>query len=532
AYVPLDPHYPADRLRYMMDDSGMRLLLTTQTLLPSLPVPEKVEVLCADPLADDAPTHPPDVVLHPEQLAYLIYTSGSTGRPKGVAVAHGPFAMHVQAISERYGMTPQDRELQFASVCFDGAHERIWVPLISGAALMPRDDELWPVTRTCEEIARHGITIACFTPGYLRQIAELVGEPASRLPIRSYTVGGEAMPRATLALVQQVLKPPRILNGYGPTETVVTPTLGCAFPDSPCVTSVMTIGTPVGDRSAWVLDETLQPVPPGQPGELYLGGSGLARGYLGRPALTAERFVADPFSDTGARLYRTGDRVRWLPDGTLDYLGRIDQQVKVRGFRIEPGEVEAQLLAQPAVREAAVMACDAPGGTALVAWVSLQGEGDATRLRAALGEALPDYMVPAVITVLDALPLNANGKVDRQALPAPVFASEQPYEAPRGDIEQTLARLWQQVLSVEKVGRADNFFDLGGDSILSLQIVARCQQAGWRITPRQMFERQTIAALAAVTEPEVVAPSDEPQRATLRDLLPAELCDALALDDT
>ncbi|KAF0809374.1 peptide synthase [Alcanivorax sp. S71-1-4] len=531
AYVPLDPQYPADRLRYMMEDSGMRLLLTTDALLPSLPVPEQVRVLRREQLVGNGQVHAPGVTIHPEQLAYLIYTSGSTGQPKGVAVAHGPFAMHVQAISERYGMTPQDRELQFASVCFDGAHERIWVPLTSGAALMPRDDALWPVTRTCEEIARHGITIACFTPGYLRQIAELVGEPASRLPIRSYTVGGEAMPRGTLALVQQVLKPPRILNGYGPTETVVTPTLGCAFPDSHCTTSAMTIGTPVGDRSAWVLDDTMQPVPPGQPGELYLGGSGLARGYLGRPALSAERFVADPFSDHGARLYRTGDRVRWLPDGTLDYLGRIDQQVKVRGFRIEPGEVEAQLLAQPAVRDAAVMACDAPGGTALVAWVSLQDDSDAARLRAALGETLPDYMVPAVITVLEALPLNANGKVDRQALPAPVFASEQPYEAPQGDIEQMLAHLWQQVLLVEKVGRADNFFDLGGDSILSLQIVARCQQAGWQITPRQMFECQTIAALAAVAEP-VQAMQVESERATLRDLLPAELCDTLTLDET
>src|SRR5690606_37141775 len=200
------------------------------------------------------------------------------------------------------------------------------------------------------------------------------------------------------------------------------------------------------------------------------------------------------------------------------------------GFRIEPGEVEAQLLAQPAVRDAAVMACDAPGGTALVAWVSLQGDSDATRLRAALGETLPDYMVPAVITVLAALPLNANGKVDRQALPAPVFGSEQPYAAPQGDIEQMLARLWQQVLSVEHVGRADNFFDLGGDSILSLQIVARCQQAGWQITPRQMFEHQTIAALATVAEP-VQATHMEEKRATLRDLLPDELCDRLALNE-
>ncbi|PSL79090.1 non-ribosomal peptide synthetase, partial [Variovorax sp. WS11] len=502
AYVPLDPAYPQERLDYMVDDSGIALLLTQPHSMPRFAPREGLCVLdlAAQEALDGLPDHDPAVPLHAGQLAYLIYTSGSTGRPKGVAVAHGPLAMHVQSIGEAYGMTPQDRELQFASIAFDGAHERTWVPLAFGAALMPRDDALWPVERTAAEIERHGITIACFTPTYLTQMAHLLGEAASRLPIRSYTVGGEAMPRAALALVQQVLRPARIVNGYGPTETVITPTLAKAGPDTRCEAAYMPIGRLVGDRTAYVLDTVLNRVPPGVPGELYLGGTGLARGYLNRAGLSAERFVADPFDCAGGRLYRTGDLVRWNEDGELDYLGRLDHQVKVRGFRIELGEVESQLLAQPEVREAVVVAREGAAGAWLAAYVALHAGrfADAAQLRDRLRGVLPEHAVPGAIVLLDRLPLNANGKVDRHALPDPQQALARPHEAPQGEAESHMARFWREVLGLDQVGRHDNFFELGGHSLALLQVQRRVQaELGAQLPLRAFFENPTLLEIGA-----------------------------------
>ena len=500
AYVPLDPSYPADRLAYMVEDSGIRLLLTQQALAARLPSTEGLAVLALD--GADAFTGAesnPAVEIHPEHLAYVIYTSGSTGRPKGVAVTHGPLAMHVQSIGEVYGMTPADRELQFASIAFDGAHERTWVPLAFGAALMPRDQELWPVERTAAEIERHGITIACFTPGYLTQMAELLGDAGSRLPIRSYTVGGEAMSRANLDLVQSVLKPPRIINGYGPTETVITPTVGIALAGERFAAPYMPIGRPVGDRQARVLDADLNLCPPGVPGELHLSG-GLARGYLGRPGASAERFVADPFDATGGRMYRTGDLVRWNEEGQLEYLGRIDHQVKVRGFRIELGEVESQLRLQAGVREAVAVAAEGAGGARLVAYVSpLPGHAlDPRALREGLARVLPDHMVPGLFIVLDALPLNPNGKVDRKALPAPQADAGRPHEPPRGETETALAALWAETLAVERVGRDDNFFELGGHSLALMKLQMKVQRHfGVQLPLRAYFESPTLADAAA-----------------------------------
>jgi len=444
----------------------------------------------------------PEIRLHGGNLAYVIYTSGSTGKPKGVAVAHGPLSMHVQAIGEIYGMMPEDRELQFASINFDGAHERWLVPLAFGAALMPRDNDIWGADRTIAEIARHRITIACFTPSYLHQLAELTGNAGRDLSIRSYTVGGEATTRASFDFVQQVLQPPRIINGYGPTETVVTPLISKACADTRFESAYMPIGRPVGDRSAYILDPDLNLVPEGVAGELYLGGAGLARGYLNRGGLTAERFIADPFDDRGGRLYRTGDLARWRGDGQIEYLGRLDHQVKIRGFRIELGEIEAQLLLCPEIREAVVVAGEGLSGARLVAYVCPHAgmEVDTGLLREALGKALPDYMIPAAIVVLECLPLNPSGKVDRKALPEPEYGDAGKYEAPQGEVEAMLAGIWAEVLGMPQVGRNDNFFEVGGDSILSLQIVTRVRRAGWKITPRQVFERQTIAALAKVAE--------------------------------
>ncbi|SDO97798.1 non-ribosomal peptide synthase domain TIGR01720/amino acid adenylation domain-containing protein, partial [Rhodoferax sp. OV413] len=505
AYVPLDPAYPAERLAYMARDSGIGLLLCHQGMEELVPAPA---VLALDTLdLDDPrmPAHAPAVPVSPHNLAYVIYTSGSTGLPKGVAVAHGPLSMHIQAIGQVYGMTPEDRELQFASISFDGAHERTWTPLVFGSALMPRDNEVWSVERTCAEIARHGITMACFTPSYLHQLVEVMGPVAAALPIRSYTVGGEAMPRASFELLRRVLNPQRVINGYGPTETVITPTIAKMGRDEGFDSAYMPIGRLIGDRRAYVLDGNLNPVAEGAAGELYLGGSGLARGYLGRGGLSAERFVADPFVGGGARMYRSGDLVRWRADGQLDYLGRLDHQVKIRGFRIELGEVETALLAQPGVREAVVVAVGgngAAGQNRLVAYVSA-AEGDriaGSELRTRLAQALPDYMVPGTIMVLDRLPINVNGKLDRAALPAPSFEASAEHMPPQGGVEVVLAAIWCEVLRLAQVGRHDNFFEIGGDSILSLQIVARARQQGLVISPRQLFERQSVALLAAVAE--------------------------------
>ncbi|PXW80826.1 non-ribosomal peptide synthase protein (TIGR01720 family)/amino acid adenylation domain-containing protein, partial [Nitrosomonas sp. Nm84] len=504
AYVPLDPAYPRERLNHMVTDSAIELLLTQSHVRERIPYAEGCHVVELDTLdLTDWPDNNPAVNLHGEHLAYIIYTSGSTGKPKGVGVAHGPLAMHVQSIGELYGMTAADRELQFASINFDGAHERWLVPLAFGAALMPRDNELWAVDHTVAEIAKHGITIACFTPGYLQQLAEFTGSAGRDLPIRSYTVGGEAMSRTGFDFVQQTLHPPRIINGYGPTETVITPLIFKAYPGTQFDSNYLPIGSPVGDRSAYIVDAEMNPVAQGVIGELYLGGAGLARGYLNRPGLTAERFMADPFDGNGARLYRTGDLARWRSDGQIEYLGRLDHQVKVRGFRIELGEIETQLLLQPEIREAVVVAMEGPGGARLMGYIVLHAGNavDTAELRGLLGTSLPDYMIPSAIVVLESLPLNANGKVDRKLLPEPEFVGAGGYEAPQGEVEELLAAIWRDALGIGQVGRNDNFFELGGDSILSLQIVTKARRAGWKITPRQLFERQTVAALASIAKP-------------------------------
>ncbi|GJG95403.1 non-ribosomal peptide synthetase [Cupriavidus pauculus] len=505
AYVPFDPAYPKDRLAYLFDDSAIRLLVTEPALLDTLPAPAALPVLTLDMVsADTAPLA--EIAVHPDQLAYVIYTSGSTGRPKGVCVAHGPLAMHIAATIDAYEMGTHSRELHFLSFAFDGAHERWLSALACGGSLVLRDDTLWTSEQTASAMARHGVTNAGFPPAYLRQLAEYCEHTGQHPPVSLYSFGGEAMSRAGFAQARRALGAQTYINGYGPTETVVTPMVWKVRADAPGADFAGTyapIGRPVGDRRCYLLDAELNLVPSGVAGELYIGGEGLARGYLNRPGMTAERFIPDPFADNGARLYRTGDLARWLPDGQLEYLGRIDQQLKIRGFRIEPGEIEARIAAQPDVAEAAVLAVEGPSGARLAAYV-VPANGatvDVQKIRTALAAELPDYMVPAAFVVLDALPLTPNGKLDRRALPAPVFDSAQEFVAPETGAETALAAIWAEILGLPRVGRADNFFELGGDSILSLQIVARARSAGWVITPRQMFERQTLAELAAVAAP-------------------------------
>ncbi|WP_369986954.1 non-ribosomal peptide synthase/polyketide synthase [Pseudomonas xanthosomatis] len=500
AYLPLDPQYPAERLAYMLADSGARLLLSEAGVAEQLPS-AGLDVLLLDQQVSEAVADNPPARVQPGNLAYIIYTSGSTGQPKGVAVAHGPLAMHVQAIAERYEMRPSDCELHFMSFAFDGAHERWLTCLTQGASLLVRDGGLWTPEQTYTQMKAHGVTVAAFPPAYLQQLAEHAEREGNPPAARVYCFGGDAVPQASFELARRALRPQYIINGYGPTETVVTPLIWKAGRDSDCGAAYAPIGERIGLRTAYVLDSELNLVPQGIAGELYLGGEGLARGYLGRPGLSAERFVADPFSQ-GGRLYRTGDLVRQRADGVVDYLGRVDNQVKIRGFRIELGEIEARLLAQPGVREAVVLARPGLSGQQLVAYVvpeHTDAEPGALRdgLRQALREVLPDYMVPSAWQVLAQLPLTPAGKLDRKALPAPDATQAQgEYEAPQGELEQRLAGLWGEVLKLGRVGRSDNFFELGGDSIVSIQLVSRARAVGLHFTPKELFNQQTIRDLA------------------------------------
>nr|WP_208604368.1 non-ribosomal peptide synthetase [Pseudomonas delhiensis] len=512
-YVPLDINYPRERLAFLLEDSGSALLLSLSGTAESLPAPRGGRVLLLDELDLDAwPAHEPQVGLHPENLAYVIYTSGSTGRPKGVAVAHGPLAMHCQAIGERYEMSEADCELHFMSFAFDGAHERWLTALTHGSSLLLRDDELWTAERTYREMQHHGVTVAAFPPAYLQQLAEHAEHEGNPPAVRIYCFGGDAVPRASYERARAALSPDFIINGYGPTETVVTPLIWKAGRGEECEAAYAPIGSRIGDRSAYVLDADLNPLPQGITGELYLGGHGLARGYLDRPGMSAERFIADPFT-RGGRLYRTGDLVRQRPDGTFEYQGRVDNQVKIRGFRIELGEIEACLLACDPVREAVVVVRQGASGRQLAAYVTLNcppENGLRERLLEELGQRLPGYMVPASLMLLEQLPLTPNGKIDRKALPEPLPSQRgEHYVAPGNEVERRLLEIWQAALKLERIGTCDNFFELGGDSIISIQVVSRARAAGIHFTPKELFQHQTVQGLARVARTGAAAQVDQ-----------------------
>ncbi|WP_049245034.1 non-ribosomal peptide synthetase, partial [Pseudomonas aeruginosa] len=511
AYVPLDPEYPLERLQYMIEDSGVRLLLSHAALFEALgELPAGVARWCLEedgPALDAEDPAPLAALSGPQHQAYLIYTSGSTGKPKGVAVSHGEIAMHCAAVIERFGMRAEDCELHFYSINFDAASERLLAPLLCGARVVLRAQGQWGAEEICELIRAEGVSILGFTPSYGSQLAQWLESQGRQLPVRMCITGGEALTGEHLQRIRQAFAPASFFNAYGPTETVVMP-LACLAPErlEEGAASVP-IGSVVGARVAYILDADLALVPQGASGELYVGGAGLARGYHERPALSAERFVPDPFAAEGGRLYRTGDLVRLCDNGQVEYVGRIDHQVKIRGFRIELGEIEARLLEHPQVREALVLALDSPSGKQLAGYVASavaeQDEDAQAALREALKthlkQQLPDYMVPAHLLLLASLPLTANGKLDRRALPAPDPAlNRQAYEAPRSVLEQQLAGVWREVLNVERVGLGDNFFELGGDSILSIQVVSRARQLGIHFSPRDLFQHQTVQSLAAV----------------------------------
>jgi amino acid adenylation domain-containing protein/non-ribosomal peptide synthase protein (TIGR01720 family) len=493
AYIPLDPDYPTERLRYMLEDGGVKLLISHDAALDRVPVGD-VPLLNLDQLdVSNQPETAPDVVIHPQQLAYLIYTSGSTGKPKGAAIAHADISMHIQTIGERYRFTPDDRKFHFLSISFDGAHEGWMMPMCYGARVVLRDQELWSVEQTYDTLIREGITVASFPPSYLRQLSDWAGVQGKGPGVKTYCFAGEAFSREMLHDVIRNLQPLWIINGYGPTETVVTPTLWLASSETADFTTAYApIGDLVGDRQGYVMDADLNPLPQGIAGELYLGGA-VARGYLDRPGATAERFLPHPFR-AGERIYRSGDRVRLNSEGLLEYLGRIDHQIKIRGFRIEAGEIEAALKVCEGVREALVIVRDGPSGKRLLGYVGGNGLSE-DDLKQQLKGTLPEYMVPHHIIVMERLPQLPNGKLDRNALPDPQLNS-QIFEAPQGEREEQLARVWQQLLGVESIGRSDSFFELGGDSIQSLAVITRLRQAGLKLVPKDVFSHPRLKDLA------------------------------------
>ena len=543
AYVPLDPAYPPERLAYMLDDISApgipgeashrpaRVLLTQAALAPLLP-PYGGEVICLDRDWDkiEAATarhergaQAPVSGVQPDHLAYVIFTSGSTGRPKGTLLHHRGLCNVIQAFCEVLEPQPGERALQFFSPSFDGSLAEIFTTLVTGGALClaPREvlsspPDLWKLFRD------QAINMATMAPAMW---GALPSEGITAL--RAAVSGGEGLPTE---VAERWAAQCRFTNGYGPTETTVIvsaytmPDGGPAAQGRPQEGgaagagldhdrgAIVPIGRPTRNCKIYLLDAHLQPVPIGVPGELYIAGMQLARGYLHRPDLTAAKFVPDPFAgESSARMYKSGDLARYLPDGNIEFLGRIDQQVKIRGFRIELGEIESVLEQQPGVRQAVVVPReDEPGEKRLVAYVVLsedapgadRGAADKARLLEALQAKLPSYMVPAALVFLDAIPMTPNGKVDRRALPAPDWGAQaQTYVAARTPIEGILVELWKQVLGVERVGIQDSFFDLGGHSLLATQLVSRVQQALRVELPlRELFERPTVAELAERVE--------------------------------
>jgi amino acid adenylation domain-containing protein len=518
AYVPLDPEYPADRLAFMIADARCPVLLTQQrvadTVLASLPHEPNapaVDVLSIDrdwdTIVSDART--PGVSLpevKPDDLAYMIYTSGSTGKPKGALNRHRGIVNRLLWMQNEYKLTTADSVLQKTPFSFDVSVWEFFLPLLAGARLvMAEPGGHRDPAYLAEVIGAQKITVMHFVPSMLRAFLEEPAAARCGATLRDVMCSGEALPYDLQQRFFGVIGGSVGLhNLYGPTECAVDVSYWACRRDDERRT--VPIGRPVANTQLYVLDEAMEPVPIGVAGELYLGGVQVGAGYWGRPDLTSDRFVRDPFADianSDARLYKTGDLARWLADGVVEYLGRLDFQVKLRGFRIELGEIEAALSAHPGVREVVVVAReDLPGGAALIAYYSARGDTKPTsaELRALLRESLPEYMVPSAFVELETLPLSPSGKVDRKALPVPeeLAAVEAVYVAPRTPAEEQVAAIWRDVLHVEQVGVHDDFFDIGGHSLLAMRVAARMHSAtGVRIPFRELFTSRTVESLAA-----------------------------------
>ncbi|MFC8209062.1 non-ribosomal peptide synthetase, partial [[Kitasatospora] papulosa] len=481
-YLPIDPEYPAERIGFMLADSGAALTLTTEEILDDLPAGRNrfvaLDGALVRMLLAAASGESPEVVVDPRSLAYVIYTSGSTGRPKGVAVTHDGLANYVTWAADAYGMREGSGGAPLhSSLAFDLTVTSVLVPLVSGSAVAV--SETGGAEGLAELLRRAGdFGLVKVVPAHLPLLSELLDDAQVAASARRWVVGGEVLPGAVVRDWLSRAPGSVVVNEYGPTETVV----GC------CVFEIVAgqevgesvpIGRPIANTRLYVLDERLQPVAPGVAGELYIAGVQLARGYVKRPGLTAERFTANPF-EPGARMYRTGDVARWRADGLLEYLGRADEQVKVRGFRIEPGEVQAVVAAHREVARAAVVAReDTPGDTRLVAYIVPTDLDDvdsqlADSVRQFTAQRLPGHMVPSAVVILDALPLTANGKLDRKALPAPdASGTAGAGRGPANHQEEILCSAFAQVLGLERVGVDDDFFTLGGHSLLAVRLVSR-----------------------------------------------------------
>jgi amino acid adenylation domain-containing protein len=507
-YVPLDPATPTERIRYVAQDTGMPLLLTQPGLRDRLDgTGTQVVCLAGGEVAAAQPgREQPAPPGRDNQPAYIIYTSGSTGQPKGVVVERGALSAHCRTMIEVYGLGPQDRVLQFSQYSFDQSLEQILPALAAGARLVMRGNEIWSPRQLLRQVQSQQVTVMNLPSAYWQQVAGEWAQAPDVLAgtrLRLVIAGGERLGRPG---VQQWLRLGlpgiRLLNAYGPTETTITATLAEIRPGDEWIT----IGRPLPGRTAYILDRRGQPVPAGVVGELYVGGGLLARGYLNQPELTQQRFGPDPFTGhPGARLYRTGDRARYLADGRIEYMGRVDQQVKIRGYRIEPGEVEAALAQHPGIAEAVVVARTASSGPELAGFVVARpgtrlDEAEQAGLRRFLRQRLPAYMVPPVIEPLAEMPRLATGKPDRRRLRdtarRPARAG-QGYVAPRLPIHEQLVGIWQELLDVRPIGISDNFFDLGGHSMLAAQLVDRIDQRyGKKLTLSALFGKPTIEQLA------------------------------------
>ncbi|HET9316179.1 MAG TPA: amino acid adenylation domain-containing protein, partial [Vicinamibacteria bacterium] len=499
AYLPLDPSFPAERLAHMLSDSGARTVLVSRALRGAVP-PSKAAAIVVEDATENGEGRPTPVALQAESLAYVLYTSGSTGRPKGVAVSHGALLNLLESVRREPGIRPEDTLCAVTTLSFDIAALEVFLPLLVGGRVVLADRETAMDGRALAALLEaSGSTLMQATPATWRLLLD-AGWPGS--PRLTALCGGEALPRELAeALIPRVAA---LWNMYGPTETTVWST--CQRVESG--SGPISIGRPFANTEAYVLDRHLEPAPMGVRGELYLGGAGVARGYLGQPELTAERFVPDPFAvRPGARLYWTGDLARRRGDGTLEVLGRLDHQVKIRGFRIELEEVETALLRHPAVARAVVATHDERTvERALVAWIVPEQGSEASprELREFLRGVLPEYMVPSLFVTLQALPLTPNGKIDRRALPAPgadagiETIAGNAYVAPQTPVEEALAAVWCSVLGREAVGIHDNFFELGGHSLLAARLIARTRERlGVELSLRSLFHAPTVAGLAA-----------------------------------
>jgi amino acid adenylation domain-containing protein len=501
AYLPMDPAYPPERLAFMLQDAQAPALITNSCLAARLPATDCTIVDIGASEIDAQPEYAPRVEILPGDLAYVIYTSGSTGKPKGVEITHGALANLVSWHRQAFSVMPGDRASHLAGLGFDAAVWELWPYLAAGASVHLVDE----ATRVSARLLRDWLLARKVTIGFApTPLAErmLALEWPSHTPLRILLTGGDTLHRYPPAGLPFIL-----VNNYGPTE--------CAVVASSCPVQPVTlphsrppIGRPINNARIYLLDERLEPVPAGEPGEIYIAGAGVARGYHNLPSLTAEKFIPDPFSsEPGSRLYRTGDLASLLPDGQIAFLGRIDDQIKIRGFRIEPDEIVSVLNRHRDVRESLVTACeDRSGDKTLVAYVVFAPDSEATQtaLRDFLAEQLPEYMLPAVFVCLDAFPLTPHGKIDRASLPEPSAGNtlgNGSVQAPDSEIEQRLTGILATLLHVEQVGADENFFQMGGHSLLGAQVIAHVRDAfGVELSLRSLFDHPTAQEMSAEIE--------------------------------